>query len=226
MAEEKIQSFIDDAVAEVARVMRDNPRNDGWPAARRLMKTLPDEVMRHIVMTWLHEQAVEKVRYQSLAEERAAEKAAAEKVPYVRGPRPEPGPDGLKHGSINAKNGGVPAGCDCQSCETVREIEKQGQIRLHASLSRILDDYADRLRIEWTAELLASTFALPDGTRILWGEATLAQHEERLQMLVRNAEANLEAAARHRAAMAAIVRADALCLNEVVTHQEKETQTG
>ena len=65
----------------------------------------------------------------------------------------------------------------------------------------IVEDYERELRIEWPRELLDSGFALPDGTVVKWGDATVAEHTERLGMLTRNAEANIEAAARHQRAI-------------------------
>lgn len=51
--------------------------------------------------------------------------------------------------------------------------------------------------MEFTAELLASEFALGDGRRVTWGEATVGDHEQRIELLTKNAAANAEAAARH-----------------------------
>ena len=61
----------------------------------------------------------------------------------------------------------------------------------------LIDEYSARIRVEFTAELLASEFALGDGRRITWGEASIGDHEQRIALLTRNATANAEAAARH-----------------------------
>jgi hypothetical protein len=76
--------------------------------------------------------------------------------------------------------------------------------------------FTAELRIEWTAELLGSDFALADGTRVTWGEATVEQHEERAAMFQRNAVANAEGAARHLHALEALKFAGRETLNDLV----------
>lgn len=68
-------------------------------------------------------------------------------------------------------------------------------------MTEIMQRYSERLKMQWTAELLNSTFALPDGTLVAWGDATVEQHTVRRDMLLANAQGNLRAAARHEAAM-------------------------
>lgn len=68
-------------------------------------------------------------------------------------------------------------------------------------IGNALNRYAEDLRIQWTAELLDSTFTLADGTPVAWGEATVEQHAERRQMFLNNAHANMEGAARHEVAL-------------------------
>lgn len=78
----------------------------------------------------------------------------------------------------------------------------------------LIRERASALGIEWAAPLLSLTVAMPDGSRVPWGEATVAQHEARIAMLSRHANGELETAARHRAAISAIESAGALCLND------------
>ena len=68
-------------------------------------------------------------------------------------------------------------------------------------IGEIIADTTARMRMEWTNELLAQSFRMPDGTKVTWGSATVEQHQERLEMLQRNAKANIEAAARHNKAI-------------------------
>ena len=88
-----------------------------------------------------------------------------------------------------------------------------------AELQRNLDDaiaeWKGQLRIEWTAELLDSTFAMRDGTRVAWGDATVEQHRERAEMFEANAIANAQGAARHRYAIDALEAAGARSLREL-----------
>lgn len=71
--------------------------------------------------------------------------------------------------------------------------------------------------MEWTVELLDSEFAMPTGERVTWGRATAAQHAERVRMLQQNAVANMEASARHDAALLALAESGAMCLDELVS---------
>lgn len=93
----------------------------------------------------------------------------------------------------------------------------------HRIIANIFDEAVDKqieekareIGMEWTAELLTTTFAMPDGTRVKWGEATLEQHRTRSAQLAKNASRNLEAATRHRVAINTIAESGASCLNEV-----------
>lgn len=69
------------------------------------------------------------------------------------------------------------------------------------ALHRLIADMAEKVRLETTQELLATVFALGDGERVTWGEATREQHQQRIAMLVGNAAGNVETAARHQAAI-------------------------
>lgn len=84
------------------------------------------------------------------------------------------------------------------------------------ALAGILDDYAAALRVEWTSELLASEFAMPDGVRTTWGEATIDQHRERLAMFTANAQANIEGAARHQKAIDELSASGATSLRDLL----------
>lgn len=85
-----------------------------------------------------------------------------------------------------------------------------------APLRRIIDEYAEALKIEWTADLLASEFALPDGSRTTWGDASIAQHRARVEMFTSNAQANIEGAARHEKAIAELEAAGTPTLADLV----------
>lgn len=80
-----------------------------------------------------------------------------------------------------------------------------------------IEERAAALGIEWTAALLSATVAMPDGTRVEWGEATREQHAARLEMLSKHAATELETATRHRAAIEALDAAGARCLNDLAS---------
>jgi len=92
--------------------------------------------------------------------------------------------------------------------EALRE-ELAPQIR--AAVSR----YREAIVMQWTQELLDSRFALGDGRRPTWGEATTEEHECRIQLLLRSTHGGLMAIARHEAALSVMRKAGVRCLNEV-----------
>lgn len=86
---------------------------------------------------------------------------------------------------------------------------------LFGVIGKALERYAEDLKIEWTAELLDSTFGLRDGTQVTWGDATVEQHRERRQMFLDNAHANMEGAARHEIALRQLEETGARTLHEL-----------
>lgn len=66
----------------------------------------------------------------------------------------------------------------------------------------------------FTLKLRSSTFTMPDGTRVAWGCATAEQHAERIEMLMKNAVGNIQAASRHQAAIETILEFGVTCLDE------------
>lgn len=107
-----------------------------------------------------------------------------------------------KHGLTGKATGAVPRGCECGECSEVRDEMREREHRLSARLRQITDEFERDLRMQWTDELLASTFAVDgSGRSVTWGEASIEDHETRIGMLQGNASANLQAAARHQAAV-------------------------
>lgn len=97
----------------------------------------------------------------------------------------------------------------------------RGGSRLWFALERerrveaLIEEVAEEVRLETTAELLNTIFALGDGSKTTWGRATVAQHQQRIQMLAKNAAGVIETAALHRAAISMIESAGVVCLAEV-----------
>lgn len=69
--------------------------------------------------------------------------------------------------------------------------------------------------LDFNAKLRESKFAMPDGSQVAWGEATVEQHSERIEMLMKNAMGNIDAAQRHRTAIEEILTNGAKCLNDL-----------
>lgn len=96
------------------------------------------------------------------------------------------------------------------------EIDRRLREDLTKTMTSALESFKQSLRVEWTQELLDSTFALRDGTSVRWGEATVSQFEERKEMFMTNARANLEGAARVEHAISALRSTGELTLDDVM----------
>lgn len=105
-----------------------------------------------------------------------------------------------------------------------KQDEHQKALRKKAGLPAIgnwMDDLEvimslrRRLALVAGPDLLASEFAIGDGTTATWGQATVEQHERRVQWQMRDAAGSMADAERHRAAIRLIEEADAVCLDEV-----------
>jgi hypothetical protein len=64
-------------------------------------------------------------------------------------------------------------------------------------------------------EMAEAFFALGDGTEVRWGEATVEQHRQRIDMLVKMQSGLGVTIARHESAIAEIEAAGVSCLDEV-----------
>lgn len=90
---------------------------------------------------------------------------------------------------------------------------------LSEAISQVIDSVKEELRLEITAELLATEFALGNGQRVTWAIATVDQHRQRIAMLRKNIEANVEATARHEAAVAILTETKKPCLGKIPVKQ-------
>lgn len=195
--------LIDTAVAAEATT---DPSDVITAAFVKLTRAQRDELARDWFADTVH--SIIRARTRD-AERRAVRPAAFSQA------QPKSKPQ-IKHGSIDKRRGGVTLGCTCDACEQSRAIEAEFTAKQATMLSSILNDYKAQLRIEWTAELLSSTFGVGDGTLVTWGEATADQHRDRLEMFKSNAIANIEGAARHEAALDTLTSTGAPCLNLAV----------
>jgi len=82
-------------------------------------------------------------------------------------------------------------------------------------LRELIERESEHVRLKTTRELLATMFALGDGTRTTWGAATVAQHRQRIESLTVNAAGIVETATRHRAAIRMIEDSGVKCLDEL-----------
>jgi hypothetical protein len=68
-------------------------------------------------------------------------------------------------------------------------------------MTGILQKFADEIRFEVTTELLNTVFATGDGTRVTWRDASVLQHEARIDMLTAMITGTSQTAAMHIAAV-------------------------
>lgn len=95
------------------------------------------------------------------------------------------------------------------------ERRLESDARLYRKLAELVKEHDDQIRLEVTTELLNSVFALGDGTRVTWGDATVEQHQQRIDLLTGMAAGTLETAARHHAAISMLEEAGATCLKQL-----------
>jgi hypothetical protein len=79
---------------------------------------------------------------------------------------------------------------------------------------------AAETRLQVTEELLGTKFALGDGTKVTWGEATVEQHRQYVVMLSGQVAGTVETAARHEAAIRLCEEAGVSCLGELDSQPE------
>jgi hypothetical protein len=78
-----------------------------------------------------------------------------------------------------------------------------------------IEEYAQSVRLEVTAELLGTEFPLPDGRLVTWAEATVDDHELRADDLVEMAAGAFGGAALHRRAIEMLQRHGAKTLGDL-----------
>lgn len=191
------------------------------PAIRTAVRTAlahaPAVVVTELAVEMLEDLIRNRLRAETLRAERDASRVAmeaeyeAERAEYARlhpPKRPKRGTRAYREW-VNASPENLAWEIERQELEAELDREFSGKI------NQSLRDYAARLRVEWTAELLGSTIAMPDGTLTTWGAATLDQHQERVAMFEANAVANAEGAARHLRAVADLNEAGVGSLNEL-----------
>lgn len=189
--------------------LRDGEGRIPWLAARRLVARAGRGVVLDLATLALLRRAAARRRDRTLVVEKAAQAPAARRTAaYLRR---------LPVDQLDDSERQYLAGLDA--------ISEKHAARLLERLGKTLTDYAAGLRIEWTAQLLASPFALPDGTQVTWGAATIDQHRLRVAMFSATALASLEGAGRHERAVCELQAAGVGTLAELVAVQSREASS-
>lgn len=196
----KRQSQID-ALVDEARALAE--ARDVRGVAQDLAKGLPVAFLRRLAVEFIVERVRGQVRQITLASERRAMRE------QLRGELMQELTVSTPPGRRLRRSAAEQAELDA-AAENVR-------LNFEARIRVLVSDYTEDMRLQWTQDLLDSPFSLADGTQVLWGDATADQHRERLAIFTRNAAANIEGAARHKAALEALSTTGAPTLRAMVT---------
>ena len=97
----------------------------------------------------------------------------------------------------------------CRNMERSR-VRRVEQVASPQRAGRQVDPTAER------AQLMEQTFSLGDGRRVLWGEATIADHEARIDFLSKKRDGLDDTIQRHRGVVEQLRATGASCLNELL----------
>jgi hypothetical protein len=105
----------------------------------------------------------------------------------------------------------------------VEEPERYAkEFTIQGYLDTAIAEVKAQARMELTQELLSATIALGDGTRTTWGAATLLQHEQRRNMLMKSAAGTAETAALHEYAIQQLIEAHCSTLTDLYLQRQEE----
>lgn len=183
-------------IDEASRIARVDPK----VAAADLVNELTTSQARDLATRFLADEVASRRRATTLSAERDAERS-----PWMA---EHPGGAPVVAGRVVM---------DDEARQRWEAEERAIQERAMREIRGHVDRYIEARKVEWTAELLDSAIAMPDGTIVLWGDATVEQHQERRDMFLRNALANTEGAARHEQAIRELTEAHAATLREMVS---------
>jgi hypothetical protein len=168
------------------------------------------EALRDMAEEWLIELLADKSRCLARATERAATTSPAPANPTTAR-RPRKG-TAAWYAWIATDEG--------REAERARQYAREDAIAQSdflKTMQGLVQEAAVSLHMTWTRELLDSTFVLPDGSTVSWGDATMDQHLARQSMFEKNAAANLEGATRHLKAVEQLRATGASTLREAVS---------
>lgn len=183
--------------------------------ANGLAKSMTAAQLRWCAEEWLVTSVSERRRARTLAEERKAERERTAQLAERDAARAGYEAQGSPRRDSAAYRKWVDDTPEGREFHGRREAEEdESNQRVQRTVRKLIDDYTDQVKLEWTEELLASRFSLPDGTSVEWGDATLDQHVTRYEMFSRNMVTNMEGAARHKQAIDALRETGAATLRE------------
>lgn len=104
-------------------------------------------------------------------------------------------------------------------CGVTSAFDRRRSRWLREDIQALLEQQADNIRLELTTEFLSAQFAIGDGRTVSWGDATVEDHLERIELLKSNAAGNMLTASRHLAAIRTITAQNAECLGDIAKEE-------
>lgn len=194
--------------------------------AKFILAELSEEEVEQLVLRYLEDTIDYHRRAEVRALEREAERRAElERTPPLATPIKSHADAGRrqKSGEIvyDSRVGGY-RDTTPEEKQRHEEFQRESDERMQAlreRQQRRLEDiqaaYTAELRMEWAEELLSKLFALGDGTQVAWGEATIEQHEQRIELLMGNILGNIDTLKRHQLAVELLTERGVTCLNDL-----------
>ena len=189
----------DDVMAQLRALAKTS--GSGRKEIARLVQGLPldvrtDLAAEYLALTMSEIRKAERLRREKAAERAAERAAAAKREKWLSSPEYAAQKEQFER--------------EC------REAEQALRSKLFSDLSGYVETFRQSVIVEYTAELLATHFGLPDGRRVTWGEATVAEHQARAEMFRRNSIENLAGCLRHEQAIKDLEVADCANLIELL----------
>lgn len=93
-------------------------------------------------------------------------------------------------------------------------LRREAKEREEKNISSLIWARINNTKTRWTKELLSETFRV-DGVEVSWGNATVEQHQRRMDSLKKQAQGTLETSAKHGQAISELKKAHASRLSEL-----------
>lgn len=196
-----------------------NPRWGAKRLAAELHARLSDYDIQKLALAYLAEIAdgIKRERAQKIEEEATAPRETEARQ----------APEDKTHESYPWNKAGRKAcrKCGCLAClQALGENERfESDLReKHNPWPKVMElikSYEAEIRLEVTEDLLGSEFALGDGKRVTWGDATVEDHQQRIDLLAKNAAANISTATKHQAALVMLTDRNVPTLREYANRE-------
>ena len=215
--EEYARQYVNEAVHPLVDGLTD-PNAISWRDASDASKGLEPNRGRAVSAVTILEHGKRAIRSAVRNSESSSAKAArkAERDAKIAGSKGKLYKGQYLHGSMDGQVGAARRGCPCTLCEAARATDASVKATVNAAIDTIYLAFQKIEKMEWTWRLLNSSFSLGRRVSVTWADATVEEHEQRIELIEKPARGSLQTAARHRSAIDTIVAARAVNLREAV----------